>query len=235
MHTFSISESIRFGWETFKKRPWFFIWTLFVFNMLAGLNFQSEKESAADMHMQGLTIAVGVAVAIGFAVISVIAKMALNRFLLRAHEAPESVGFKESWKLEKFWRFLGASILKGAIIGLPAVALVGVAFVSYPNWAIVVLAVVLAIAWAAFMGIKYLFVELIVMDTDLSAVQCLRESEKVTRGEFWHLVGFSLAVAGVCILGLLALIVGLLVAVPVTMFAYVHVYKKLKARAAASA
>lgn len=229
MKPFAVGEAIRFGWETFKKRPWFFIWTMFVFNLLSNFNFNTQSEDAAFPDLSPWMIVLMVIAGIVLTVVAVLANMARNRFLLKAQREPEAVGFQESWKLEKFWRFLFAGLLKGGVIGIPALVLFAIAYFTYPNMLLLVPCVALGFAWIVFTSIRLMFVELIVMDTDMTAVQSLRESERITRGEFWHLVVFGLALGGVMILGLLALVVGLLVAVPVTSLAFVHVYRALKA------
>lgn len=228
MQTFTVGEAIRFGWETFKKRPWFFIWTMFVFNLLSNFNFNWQNEDGAAPELTGWAIALLVLLGIALTVVAIFANMARNRFLLKAEAAPESVGFKESWKMEKFWRFLWAGILKGGVIGVPALALFAVAYFTYPNMLLVVVCAALGIAWVAYTSVRLMFVELVVMDTDMTGLQSLRESERLTRNEFWHLVLFGLALGGVMILGLLALVVGLLVAVPVASLAYVRVYRALQ-------
>lgn len=228
MNTFTVGEAIRFGWATFKKRPWFFIWTMFVFSLLSNFNYNTSSEDGATSEISGGVIALMIAAGIVLTIIAILANMARNRFLLKAHDTPETVGFRESWKLEKFWRFLFAGILKGAIIGLPGLVLFGIAYLMYPNMPVVIICGALGFAWIAFMSVRLMFVELILMDTDLTAVQSLRESERITRGEFWRLVLLGLAFGGVIILGILALVVGILVAIPVTMLAYVHVYRALQ-------
>ena len=61
-------------------------------------------------------------------------------------------------------------------------------------------------------------------------MESLRESAKLTYGVKWHLVGFMFVSMGVYLLGIAALLIGLLVAVPVIMFAYAHIYTVLKSR-----
>ena len=73
-----------------------------------------------------------------------------------------------------------------------------------------------------------MFVELIVMDKQAMSMQALKESSEMTKGKFGKLLILMLALGGVCLLGLLALVVGLLVAIPVVSFAFAHAYRSLQ-------
>jgi len=55
----------------------------------------------------------------------------------------------------------------------------------------------------------------------------IQESWEVTRGAFWRLIGFWFVLAGVNILGALALGVGLLITIPMSLVATAHVYRQL--------
>lgn len=59
-------------------------------------------------------------------------------------------------------------------------------------------------------------------------VESLRKSTHITRGHRWHLLGFFLVLALLNIVGAILLLVGLLITLPVSAFAYAHVYLKLK-------
>jgi uncharacterized membrane protein len=59
----------------------------------------------------------------------------------------------------------------------------------------------------------------------------MKESKRITYGYKWPLLGFALVLALINLLGLLALVVGLLVSIPVTTLAFVHAYRALSNRA----
>jgi hypothetical protein len=85
----------------------------------------------------------------------------------------------------------------------------------------------LSLAWAAYVGTRYQFYNYLIVDKDLDIVESLQESARMTKGRTWKLIGFSLALVGLNILGALALVVGLLATVPMSVMAYVYVYRKL--------
>lgn len=68
-----------------------------------------------------------------------------------------------------------------------------------------------------------------------SPIAALKESFALTKGEFWHIFGFSMVMALINIAGALAFGVGLLVTAPLCLLATVYVYEALKAKAHAAA
>ena len=66
-----------------------------------------------------------------------------------------------------------------------------------------------------------------VIDRQAGAFNAISESWEITRGAFWKLIGFWLVLAGVNILGLLALGIGLLITAPLSLVATAHVYRQL--------
>jgi len=57
------------------------------------------------------------------------------------------------------------------------------------------------------------------------------ESNRITRGHKWQLFGFVLLLLLINLLGLLALVVGILVSIPVSTLAFVHAYRVLGGKA----
>jgi uncharacterized membrane protein len=110
--TLSVKESLSFGWNTFKKRAWFFVgvvvvlvvaqWVIgFIQNVLPGpLGF------VVSLCLSTLLYA-------GF----------LNLFL-KAHESVESVTYKDLWHPKPFLSYLGVSILLMLIVGLGLLLLI---------------------------------------------------------------------------------------------------------------
>lgn len=67
-------------------------------------------------------------------------------------------------------------------------------------------------------------------DTKLSAMEVLSESWSATKGHRMGLLLFGFAACGVAILGVLALVVGIFVAIPVLMIAYAEIYMCITGR-----
>lgn len=204
MNTFSTGAMLRFGWETFKKRPWFFIGITALVMILSGV---ASNLGSYDSHTQGALVVFALAGVFISIVGQTLIKMGMIAFSLKAHESPESARVRDLWAPDMFWQYLGASILVG--LG-------------------VVLGLVLLIVPGIILALRWLFVQYLVIDRKLGVMDSLKESARITYGYKWKLLVLLLAVAGINILGILALIVGLLVTIPVTTLALVHAYRTLE-------
>jgi uncharacterized membrane protein len=89
---------------------------------------------------------------------------------------------------------------------------------------------VLLIVPGIIFGLMFMFATFIVIERELGPIDALSESHRLTRGYKWPLFGFVLLLLLVNVLGLLALIVGLLVSIPVSTLAFVHAYRTLGGR-----
>jgi uncharacterized membrane protein len=92
----------------------------------------------------------------------------------------------------------------------------------------VILGLVLLIIPGIIIAIRMSFYVYLMVDKNMNPVDALKESWKMTKGSFWRLFLFSLLTLGVIVLGILALLVGVVVAVPVVSLAYIFIYKFLE-------
>lgn len=205
METLSARACIRYGWETFKKRPWFFIGAVVVyFIVLFALDAASSSLFSKTL---GLT---WVAVLVNWA-IEVLASIGLISFMLKAHDNPAGAQLSDLWNPQPFWRYLGAYIL------LILIVLGGFILLIVPG-----------IIWAIMFG----FAMYVVIDRGKGPMEALRESARITKGHRWMLLRLGVLSALVALLGIICLAVGILVAIPVTTLASVHAYRMLSASAA---
>jgi uncharacterized membrane protein len=207
MPVLSIGDCIRFGWETFKKRPWILIGALFLCMFLPSIPNLLVAHPVVEpgqplpppswAQLIGLlsSIAVGVLVSLG-----------ATSFILRAHDDIASVKFSDLWNPEPFWRFLGAEFLVALIIAagfilflIPGViASVGLSFATY-----------------------------LVVDRGAGPMDAIKESWRITKGNKWQLFLLMLTLVLLNILGIVALVVGVLVTIPITWLAVTHAYRTL--------
>jgi uncharacterized membrane protein len=76
-------------------------------------------------------------------------------------------------------------------------------------------------------AITYCFVPVLIIDKNTGLAESFARSEEMTKGHKWKLFGFFIAATGLIILGVLMLLVGLLVAIPVVGLAFAHIYRTL--------
>lgn len=195
---------IRFGWETFKKRPWFFIGVFFVVSILSG-GTRFQVKDGVDYAPE--TIALLVAGGLVMAVISILAKMGAIQLALKAHDNAESAVFGDLWAPHPFWKYVGSSILVGVIV------VIGLILLIVPG-----------IIW----GLRYAFVPYLVVERKLKPFEALAESARITYGHKWQLLGMFCLIGLVNLLGLICLVIGLLVSIPVSALAVAHAYRTLE-------
>lgn len=213
MPALSIGECIRFGWETFKKRPGILIGALVLATLIPsipGILFPSPEVTPGVPPPPPTTTELIAALA--SLVLGIFAALGMTTFALRAHDDIASVTIGDLWNPQPFWRYLGAQFLAAIII------FVGLLLLVVPG--------VIA-------ALGLLFVPYAVIDRGAGPISALKESWRITNGNKWQLFLFGLALIGLNLLGLLALVIGLLVTVPITWLAVTHAYRTLASQAEA--
>jgi uncharacterized membrane protein len=204
---FSTGSALRFGWETFKKRPWFFVGSTVVILLASGLidAFSSGVDAVVGGSAEQPSI-VGTVVNLG---LGTLLGMGATAFYLAAHDNPEAVDLSALWHPQPFWKYLGASILYALaiVVGLVLLIVPGIMF-----------------------ALMFMFTTFIVIDRGLGPIEAMKESNRITYGHKWTLLGFTLMLVLINLLGVIALVVGLLVSIPVSSLAVAHAYRVLGGR-----
>jgi hypothetical protein len=208
---FSIKSCLSFGWETFKKRPWFFIGASVVIAIVYLLI--GAITSALDALQGGSTENPTLLGALADFLLTTLISMGVTAFYLAAHDNPDTVDLNALWHPKPFWNYLAASILLGLVI---------------------VAGFILLIIPGIIFALMFMFTTFIVIDRELGPIDAMKESKSMTRGYKWQLLGFGLVLMLINLVGAIALLVGLLVTVPVTSLAFTHAYRLLQARAGAA-
>jgi len=202
--TFSASEAIKFGWETFKRRPWFFIGATFLIVLASALcdGFTSGIDAALNGSTDQPSL-IGTVINLG---LGTLVSMGATAFFLAAHDNPDTVDLSALWHPRPFWKFLGASLLLSLAVAIGFVLLIvpGIIF-----------------------GLMFMFATFVVIEREAGPIDALNESNRITRGHKWPLLGLVLLLVLINLLGVLALVVGLLVSIPVSTLAFVHAYRVL--------
>jgi hypothetical protein len=212
-NTLSVGSFISFGWETFKKRPWFFIGATLVYIVASWcISFVSSFVGGFLGVFLGSGLA-GVSSFVVSTVLSMLVAMGWLSFLIKAHDDAASAALSDLWHPRKFWSYLGTTIL------LVLLTVAGFVLFIVPG----------LMALTAFFFAPYF-----VVDKGLSPVEALKASARITKGNRLRILALIAAVALVSLLGVVALIIGLLVAIPFTAIANMHAYRRLSAAADAN-
>lgn len=203
METFSIKSAISHGWQKTKEKIWFILGVMVVYFLF---NYHSNFGKKYSEH-QGSEFWFPLALFSIFVwIIGVIISIGVFKIFLKL-ERNESANFSDLIQHYKlFLKYVLSHIVTVLVI------IVGFILLIFPG---------------IIFALRYSMVPWLVVDKELWPFPALKESSKMTYGHKWQLLKFYVVLLGVNILGLLALGVGLLVSVPVSMFAMVHVYNKL--------
>jgi uncharacterized membrane protein len=207
MPVFSIGDCIRYGWETFKKRPFLLIGALLVCALLPQIPslFVAHPIPAPGEPPPPPTSGQIVAWLISI-VIGILVSMGATNFLLRAHDDVMSVKFADLWYPDPLWRYLGAYILATLII---------------------IAGFILLIVPGVIAGLGLMFVNFLVIDRGLGPTDAIKESWRLTKGYKWPLFLFSLALLLLNLAGIIALVIGVFVSAPVSWIALAHAYRTI--------
>lgn len=206
----SIDDSIGFGWRTFKARPGLFVGATFIIIALSTIIGGTVGSVASHWG----TAASAASSNIVSLIVNTFIGMGTTAFYLKAHDNITTVRLRDLWHPSLFWSFLGLSLLEGIAV------LAGLVLFIVPG---IILAVM------------FMFGCYLVIDRRLTPIKALKESARMTKGHRWNLFLLLLVIIALNIVGLLALAIGLLVTVPLSILAVVHAYRTLEEPAAASA
>ena len=209
MRTLSVGDCVRYGWETFKQRPWILIGGFLlamIISALPGLFGPMPEIGPDGQIIQHPVTTLDVVVSLASVVVSVFVGLGLTTFSLRAHDNIQGLQIADLWNPGPFWRFLGAHILSVIAIAIGFLLLI-------------VPGIILSLGLS--------FVPYLVVERGLSPIEAMKESWRITKGHKWELALLFLALVGINLLGVLALGIGIFVALPITIIAFAHAYRTL--------
>lgn len=197
---FSIKEALSYGWDTFKADAKFFLVLMVVMIAIAVIPDLIVDRVFAEGSAPHLIFKVILRL------IGLVMGMITTRISLDIYDTGKADLSRLGELASLFPRYLVGKILFGLIV------FVGLILLIVPG----------IIASYMFLYVGYLMI-----DRGLGPIEALKESRTITDGSKWDLFLFSLVVGFLNIVGVLALLIGLFITVPVTLMASVFVYRKL--------
>lgn len=205
---FTVGSAVGFGWETFKRRPWFFVGASVV--IAIAYIVVGAISSGVDSLLGGSAEEPTLAGNLVSYLLGTLINMGVTAFYLAAHDNPDTVELSALWHPQPFLKFLGTSILVTVVVAIGFVLLIVPGIIAM---------------------LFFLFAAFIVIDRDLGPFDAMKESMRITEGYRWPLLGFIIVLSLILVAGAIALGVGLLVAMPVATLAFTHAYRVLSGRA----
>ncbi len=92
---------------------------------------------------------------------------------------------------------------------------------------IVLAGFILLIIPGVILAVRLQYVTYLIIDKNLGPIEAIKKSWNITRGHAWNLFFFGVILGLINILGLICLVVGLFITVPLGMVATTFVYRKL--------
>jgi len=96
---------------------------------------------------------------------------------------------------------------------------------------IVAVGFVLLIIPGVYWAVRLYMFPWVMVDKGVGPFEALRQSWEITRGSFWNLFGLFILLFGINLLGMIALVVGLLVTIPLSIVAVGYAYRRLEEQA----
>ncbi len=196
---FTMGEVFRFGWNAMKSNFLLFL-VLIISSLLVTIANNKISDSVKYFPLTAFVVF------IAFFLIQSLISMIFTKVTLQLSN-------KEAAGSGDFFSFLGSFI--------------DFVFASILYWLIVLGGLILLIVPGIIWAIKFGQFGYLIIDKGANPIEALKESSQITTGVKWDLFKFYLLSFVITLGGFLCLIVGLLVAIPVTAVAGACVYRKI--------
>jgi hypothetical protein len=197
----NIGEAFSVGWSVFKEQKFILIAVL-ILTTIIGVTIGF----LGNILLVNNQTLVYIVVNIISWVWQTIAGIAVINILLRAYDK-KSIRFSDLFsKIGRFWPYIGSYILLSFIT-------MGGTLLFFVPGIIATVALIFAIV--------------LVVDENMGAIESIKTSWAITNGYKWDLALLLFLVLIINIAGLLAFIIGLIITMPFTYIAIIHVYRKL--------
>ena len=195
---FSKKEAINYGFKLAKENLFFFV-VLFIIVALITAVMTSLRVATAHVLPSALLIS------IVQVVIDLVIGIGLIHITLKFIDKKKPV-YKDLFYYKPIVNYFLASILTGLI--------------TFGGF-------ILLIIPGIYLAIRLKYAVYLVVDKNLGPVEAIKAGWKLTKGNVWNLFFLSILLGLINLLGLLCLVIGLFITVPLSMLATTFVYRKL--------
>ncbi|HEY4519990.1 MAG TPA: hypothetical protein VJH33_03065 [Candidatus Paceibacterota bacterium] len=201
----SVQECIQFGWDTFAKRPLFFVslyGSFFVILLAASYVLGANPEATFETR--------DIVFLVAWTIVGTVLEIMLTNLALKAHENTENLTIHSLFSPMPFAQYIllkiimGLAIFAGLLLFIVPGVIVSILFVCAPY---------------------------ILIDRAIHPIEALKESIRITRGHWGEFFLLMVTLAVLNIAGVLLFFIGTVVTAPLSAFALVHAYRTLEHRA----
>lgn len=199
MKTFSIKEALKRGWDLFTKH-WVTLLLLGVmFVILGAIQEMFDK----DMYWFN---PIAWIVMIASIIVQILVQIGATKLLLNIEDGREVELMSVFSHKNLFWKYIGASILCSVMI------MVGLVLLIIPG---------------LYLFSRFGFTLTALVDRNLGIKEAFKASSDMTEGMRLKVLGFVAVIILLNILGAIPFGLGLVISIPVTALAWMHVYRTL--------
>lgn len=198
---FSIKEAFKFGWQETKKRVWFLALLIFVVFLVYNIPGFVAKKIQSDLPFIAFILFV-LAVILYYLV-----EIGLIRISLDIYDSGQARIEDLFKRYQILFRYFVTSISYSLLV------LLGIFILIIPGIII---------------AVSFQFFGFLMVDRNLSIVDSLKTSARITKGYRWKIFFLNLSILGVNTLGILAFGIGILVSIPVSLLTLVYTYRFLE-------
>ena len=212
MYKFKIEESFKKGWELTKKH-----WATLVAAFLITIAISFAIGLVSTLFMAAFQSApeIGTGIYVFLQLISTLISLwtgyNLYKMMINMIDGVEvkalDVLYYSKDTANKLLKYIGGSLLLALVI------IVGLICFIIPG---------------IYFSIRFMFVPMLIIDKNMGIMDSFKKSSEMTKGEIWHLIGFAFISFGIIIVGLIALLVGVIPAAILVSLTNVVVYRKLE-------
>lgn len=200
----SLKEVFSFAWKRLTGDFWYFVGlfaiVLATSILISGL---SEALQRSGAHLAGVILSI-----LGYA-IQLLFGLGLISVSLKMYDG-EKPSYKELYLHGTlFWQYLGVTVIYSLAM------LVGFILLVIPG------------IWVT---CTYFFAPYVLFEKKIGIKEAFKESARLTKGNKWKIFGLFIINILLSLLGFVVFGVGLLVTMPLTLMAYVYVYKQLSTK-----
>ena len=226
-----VIEAVKEGWQAFARSPWVFIG----FTLLAGVlsSVCSLIQGQVDTDEATVVTTVQMVRVVVGSILSVLVSLWSTTGLIRGAWSALAGGKPElgtfiSWDGTASWRLLRNGFVLGILFGVVLVvaALVGVAAAQL-NQALAVLPFLVAFAVLIYLAVNQKFMAQIALLQGLGPIESIARGRSLLDPQWGTVLLLALVEFAIALVGLLACVVGLLVAVPVILCTSTAAYRQV--------